>query len=114
MRRTVDKQGIGWKGEGQMTLAEIMEDIHALQEDLLVYERKYNILSETFYESYMQGEEPPDDAWVLDWTGWAGTYQILQRRRRQYAEQIEKLKQDTSLIFLIERAARREPIQLAA
>lgn len=97
-----------------MTLSEILQDILALQEDLLAYERKYNILSETFYESYMQGEEPPDSAWVLDWAGWAGAYQILQRRRRQYAEQIDILRQQTPLISLIERSARREPIQVAA
>ena len=97
-----------------MTLSEILQDIFALQEDLLEYERKYNILSETFYEFYVQGEEPPDDAWVLDWAGWAGTYQILQRRRKQYTEQIEVLQQQTPLISLIERSARREPIQVAA
>lgn len=97
-----------------MTLSEILEDIHALQEDLLQYERKYNILSETFYASYSQGEEPPDDAWVLDWAGWAGTYQILLRRREQYAEQIDELIKQTPLISLIEKAARRESIQLAA
>lgn len=49
---------------GTTTLFEILQDIHALQEDLLIFERKYNILSETFYESYMQIEkavrrEPP-------------------------------------------------------
>jgi hypothetical protein len=69
-----------------MTLSEIIQDIHALQEDLLMYERRYGILSETFYESYMQGDEPPDDAWVLDWSGWAGAYQIWLRRHRQYQE----------------------------
>lgn len=97
-----------------MTLSEILQDIHALQQDLFTYEHKYNILSVTFYESYMQGEEPPDDTWVLDWAGWAGTYQILQRRYKQYEEQISRLKQQTSLISLIERSARRESIPLAA
>ena len=50
-----------------MTLSEILQDIHTLQGDLLMYERKYNILTETFYESYKQGNEPPDGSWVLDW-----------------------------------------------
>ena len=70
-----------------MTLSEILQDIHACEEDMLMYERKYGIRSVAFYESYMQGDEPPDGA-VLDWAGWAGAYQILQRRRKQYAEQI--------------------------
>lgn len=90
------------------------KNILALEEDLLMYERKYGILSETFYESFSQGDEPPDDTWVLDWGGWAGTYQILQRRRKLYTEQIYALQQQTPLIFLIEKAARREPIPLAA
>jgi hypothetical protein len=50
-----------------VTLNEVIQDIHALQEDLLVYEHKYGILSETFYESYIQGDEPPDHASVLEW-----------------------------------------------
>ena len=41
-----------------MTLQEIIADIHALSEDLEAYERKYGVLSETFYESYMSGKEP--------------------------------------------------------
>ncbi len=41
-----------------MTLQEIIEDIHAMTKDCEVYERKYGVLSETFYESYIQGEEP--------------------------------------------------------
>ena len=60
-----------------MTLNELMQDIIALEEDLLMYERKYGIPSEIFYKSFSQGDEPPDDAWVLDWGGWAATFQML-------------------------------------
>jgi hypothetical protein len=38
-----------------MTLQEIIADIHALHEDIEIYERKYGILSETFFEVYQQG-----------------------------------------------------------
>ena len=41
-----------------MSLREIIDDIHAMTEDCEIYERKYGVLSETFYESYMNGEEP--------------------------------------------------------
>jgi hypothetical protein len=75
-----------------MTLQEIIADIHALNEDLEVYERKYGVLSETFYESYTSGEEPEDDAWVLDWADWAGAYKILLRRRGQYRRAIQALR----------------------
>lgn len=71
-----------------MTLSEILQDIHALQEDLLMYERKYNILTETFYESYMQGDEPPDDSWVLDWNMWAGAYEIWLDRKKRYQQAV--------------------------
>ena len=57
-----------------MTLQEIIADIHALNEDLEVYERKYGVLSETFYELYQSGEEPEDDGWVLDFGEWASVY----------------------------------------
>ena len=97
-----------------MTLNELMQDIIALEEDLLMYERKYGIPSEIFYESFSQGDEPPDDAWVLDWGGWAATYQILQRRRQGFTAQIQVLQQQTSLIAVIEKVARRESIPLSA
>jgi hypothetical protein len=97
-----------------MTLFEILQDIHALEEDLLMYERKYGVLSQTFYESYMQGDEPPDDAWVLDWNGWAAAYEIWLKRRAQYEESIRKLQSQTPLVHVIERAARREPLPIPA
>jgi len=74
-----------------MTLQEIIADIYALNEDLEAYERKYGVLSETFYESYMNGEEPEDDTWVLGWADWAGAYKILLRHREQYRHAIQAL-----------------------
>ena len=76
-----------------MTLQETMADIHALSDDMEAYERKYGVLSETFYESYMSGEEPKDDAWVLDWADWAGAYKILLRRQEQYRRAIQALRE---------------------
>lgn len=96
-----------------MTLDEILQDMRALEEDITAYERKYNILSETFYESYLNGEEPADDAWVLDWNDWAGAYEIWLRRHQQYQELIRSLTKDVSLSELIRRAARREPLSIA-
>ena len=97
-----------------MKLDEILQDIHALEEDLVTYERKYGVLSETFYESYIGGEEPADDAWVLDWNDWAGAYEIWLRRRQQYQDLIRALKEHTTLSDVIRRAARREPISVSA
>ena len=94
-----------------MTLQEIIADIHALLEDLEAYERKYGVLSETFYEAYVSGEEPEDEAWVLDWADWAGAYKIFLRRQEQYRRAIQALRKESrSLSELIEKTARHEPI----
>jgi hypothetical protein len=94
-----------------MTLQDIITDIHALTEDIEVYERKYGILSDTFYELYTSGIEPDDDNWVLDWSDWAGAYQILLRRQQQYHATIQALKtQQHSLINIVMKTARHESI----
>lgn len=97
-----------------MTLQEIIADIHALYEDISTYERKYGVLSETFYKSYELGEEPEDDAWVLDWADWAGVYKIFLRRQAQYRQAIQVLQAQTqSVAKVIEITARHEPIPVA-
>ena len=95
-----------------MTIDEVVRDIHALEADLENYERKYGILSETFYEAYRSGEEPADDAWTLDWSDWAGAYEISQRRRQEYQDLLRSLTAETPLSEVLKRAARREPIDL--
>jgi hypothetical protein len=98
-----------------MTLQDIIADIHALNEDLEIYERKYGVLSETFYELYVSGAEPDDEAWVLDWADWAGAYKTMLRRQEQYRRTIEVLRGQTqSLADVIERTTRREPIPVAS
>jgi hypothetical protein len=97
-----------------MNLQDIIIDIHALTEDIEVYERKYGVLSETFYELYTNGTEPDDDDWVLDWADWAGAYKILLRRQKQYHDAIQTLKSEQqTLSAIIRRAARHEPIPVA-
>jgi hypothetical protein len=71
-----------------LTIDEVVRDIHALEADLENYERKYGILSETFYQAYQSGEEPADDAWMLDWSDWAGAYEIRERRRLELADRL--------------------------
>jgi hypothetical protein len=94
-----------------MTLQDILADIHALTEDLEVYERKYGVLSETFYQAYVNGEEPADDTWVLDWADWAGAYKTWLRRQEQYRRTIHALQGETeTLIEVIAKTARHEPI----
>jgi len=99
----------------KVTLQDIIADIHALNQDMEAYERKYGVLSETFYESYMNGDEPENDSWVLDWADWAGAYKILLRRQEQYRRTIHALqKLMPSLVGVIERTSQREPIPIAS
>lgn len=98
-----------------MTLDDILQDIHALEDELRAYERKYNMLSEIFYEAYTDGEEPPDDAWVRDWTAWASAYKLWLRRREQYRAAIVQLRVEAdSVSSVIVRTARHEPILVSA
>ncbi len=98
-----------------MTLDEIILDMHDLENDLRSYERKYGVLSETFYQSYMNGEEPEDDAWVMDWTRWAGTYGVWLRRREQYHAALDALRvKAPSISDMIEKRSRYESIPVAA
>ena len=73
-----------------MTLQEILSDIHSLEEDLLAFERKYGIRSEIFYASYISGEEPEDDNWVLDFGEWASVYRTWLARQAEYRNEIQR------------------------
>ncbi|MBI4671423.1 MAG: hypothetical protein HY741_07105 [Chloroflexi bacterium] len=98
-----------------MTLDDILYDMYTLQDEMRAYERKYGVLSETFYQAYQAGEEPPDDLWVRDWTAWASAYQIWLRRHEQYRVAIQALRSESqSIAQMIERTARHEPIPIAA
>lgn len=99
-----------------MTLDQILRDIHAMREDLLMFERKYGIPSEVFYQAYQQGEEPADSAWILDWSQWAGSYEMLQEQLALYLNTVNSLlaqNRVSGFSQLIERTARHEPIGLA-
>ena len=98
-----------------MMLTDILQGIHALEDEMRDYERKYGVLSETFYESYMAGEEPLDDAWVWDWTAWASAYKVWLRRREQYQAAVHALRiKAPDYASVIERTARRESIPVPA
>jgi len=100
-----------------MTLDDVLRDIHAMREDILVFERKYGIPTEIFYAAYQDGEEPADSAWVLDWSQWAGSYEILQERLNWYRHSVEQLLHEAtiaSLSQLMERTARHERVAVSA
>ncbi len=69
-----------------MSLRELIEDIHALNEKLKEFEQKYGVMSETFYKWYTSGEEPEDPEWVSDFSLWAGFYKIKLDREEEYRQ----------------------------
>ena len=89
-----------------MTLQDTLSDIHAREEDLINFERKYGVRSETFYAAYISGEEPEDDRWVLDFGEWASVYQTWLARQAAYRDQVQRIQHDSpSLAGLIRVAA---------
>ena len=77
-----------------MNLQEILADIHSLEEDLLAFERKFGVRSETFYAAYASGEEPEDDAWVLDFGEWASIYRTWLARQAEYRNEVQRLQKN--------------------
>lgn len=75
-----------------MTIRDILADIHALEEELLAFERKYGLRSEVFYSAYASGEEPEDAAWVLDFGEWASVYRTWLARQAEYRNEVQRLR----------------------
>ena len=85
-----------------MTPQELLADIRALEEELLSFERKYGVRSEIFFAAYAQGEEPENEAWVLDFTEWASVYRTWLTRQAEYRNEISRLQtQRPSLAGLV-------------
>jgi len=88
-----------------MNLRDMLIDIHALEEELLQFERKYGIRSETLYNAYIAGEEPEDEDWVMDFGEWASVYKTWLTRQAEYRNEIQRLqKSQHSLEGLIQKA----------
>jgi hypothetical protein len=85
-----------------MNTQTILADIHALEQELLTFERKYGVRSETFYAAYISGEEPEDDNWVLDFGEWASIYKTWLLRQSEYRDEIQRYQpQSASLKGLV-------------
>jgi hypothetical protein len=82
-----------------MTIQDILTDIHALEEELLNFERKFGIRSKTFYAAYTSGEEPEDDRWVLDFGEWASIYRTWLTRQAEYRNEVQRLQPHRSFTY---------------
>lgn len=89
-----------------MKIHEILLDIHALETELMQFERKYGIRSETLYAAYTAGEEPENEDWVLDFGEWASVYRTWLNRQAEYRNEIQKIqRQAPSLAGLVREVA---------
>jgi hypothetical protein len=88
-----------------MVLHDLLIDIHALEEELLQFERKYGIRSETFYTAYAAGEEPEDDGWVLDFGEWASIYKTWLTRQAEYRDEVQHMQPHVQNLSELIRAA---------
>lgn len=88
-----------------MGLHDILADIHSLEEDLLAFERKYGVRSETFHVAYVGGEEPADDRWVLDFVEWASVYRTWLARQVEYRNEVQRVQPDRASIAGLVRVA---------
>ena len=88
-----------------MTLQDILSDIHALEGDLISFERRYGIRSETFYAAYVSGEEPEDDRWVLDFGEWASVYLTWLARQAAYRDRVQQIPRDAPSLAGLVRVA---------
>jgi hypothetical protein len=88
-----------------MNLHDILADIHALEEEILDFERKYGIRSETFYSAYINGEEPENEEWVLDFGEWGSIYKTWLARQADYRNEVQRIQpQQNSLSGLVQVA----------
>ncbi len=74
----------------EITLKDLLADIHILNKELTVFEHRYGLLSETFYDWYCQGHEPEDEAWVMDLAEWAGLFKSRQRLIAHYRQLLDQ------------------------
>ena len=52
------------------------------------------IRSEIFYPAYIAGEEPENEAWVLDFGEWASVYRTWLTLQAEYRNEIERVQHD--------------------
>jgi hypothetical protein len=81
--------------EEKMDIHELIVEMKLLERRLTLYEEKYGVLSEDFYNSLMAGELEKYDAYDetrSDFSRWKGIYETWMRRKRAYTKQIRERK----------------------
>ena len=76
-----------------MEIYEFVLEMKQLERRLTLYEEKYGILSQDFYDSLMAGKLSCYDDFDeirTDFSRWKGIYETWQRRKTAYSEQIQQ------------------------
>ena len=76
-----------------MELYEMVLEMKQLERRLTLYEEKYGILSQDFYDILIEGKLSRYDDFAetrTDFSRWKGIYEIWQRRKTAYSEQIRQ------------------------
>ena len=75
-----------------MDVHELVMEMKMLERRLTLYEEKYGVLSEDFYQALMAGKlEKYDefDETRSDFSRWKGIYETWQRRKKKYDAQVK-------------------------
>jgi hypothetical protein len=79
------------KGGRKVETFELVVEMKLLERRLTLYEEKYGLLSQDFYDALMSGKLEPFDAYDetrIDFIRWKGIYETWQRRKAAYEAQI--------------------------
>ena len=77
-----------------MEVHELVIEMKLLERRLSLYEEKYGVLSEDFYNALMVGELDRYDDYDetrTDFSRWKGIYETWRRRKDEYTKKIEQL-----------------------
>ncbi len=90
-----------------MKLQDIVQDLHALEERVRAYERKYGITSSDFYELYQVGLLD-DEGFekTQEFTRWASAYEMKLERKAAF-EQLSRER-----VAMLRHQMPNQPIQL--
>jgi hypothetical protein len=75
-----------------MNTYELVVEMKMLERRLTLYEEKYGILSQDFYEALMSGKLERYDEYDetrVDFSRWKGIYETWQRRKQKYDTKIK-------------------------
>lgn len=76
-----------------MEIHELVIEMKLLERRLTLYEEKYGVLSDDFYQALMTGKLARFDEYDetrVDFSRWKGIYETWLRRKKAYSEQLKK------------------------